>query len=86
MKRKRSKREADHAPLSELEEAIHKVFAQYGKEGGRTRARSLTPEKRSALAKRAADARWRAARSARAAEWKRFNDAKSPKLRKSKGK
>ena len=79
MKRKRSKREADHAPPSEIQEAIHRVFAQYGKEGGRTRARSLTPEERSALAKRAADARWRAARAARAAKWKRFKDAKSPK-------
>ena len=86
MNGKRSKREADHAPPSELEEAIHKVFAQYGKEGGRTRARSLTPEERSALAKRAADARWRAARAARAAEWKRFKDAKSPKPRKSRRK
>ena len=86
MKRKRSKREADHTQPSELEEAIHKVFAQYGKEGGRTRARSLTPEERSALAKRAADARWRAARAARAAEWKRFKDAKSPKPRKSREK
>ena len=86
MKRKRSKREADHAPSSEIQEAIHKVFAQYGKEGGRTRARSLTPEERSALAKRAADARWRAARAARAAEWKHFKDAKSSKPRKSRGK
>ena len=86
MKRKRSKREADHAPSSEIQEAIHKVFAQYGKEGGRTRARSLTPEERSALAKRAADARWLAARATRAAEWKRFKDAKSPKPRKSREK
>ena len=69
-----------------MQEAIHRVFSQYGKEGGRTRARSLTPEERSALAKRAADARWRAARAARAAEWKRFKDAKSPKPRKSRRK
>ncbi len=86
MNGKRSKREADHTPPSELEEAIHRRFAQYGKEGGKTRARSLTPEERSALAKRAADARWRAARAARAAEWKRFKDAKSPKPRKSRRK
>ncbi len=62
------------------------MFAQYGKEGGRTRARSLTQEERSALAKRAADARWRAARAARETEWKRFKDAKSSKPRKSRGK
>ena len=86
MKRKRSKREADHTPPSEIQEAIHKVFAQYGKEGGRTRARSLTPEERSALAKRAADARLRAVRPARAAEWKRFKDTKSPTPRRSTGK
>ena len=86
MKRKRSKREPDHTQPSALEEAIHKVFARYGKEGGRTRAQSLTQEERSALAKRAAEARWSAARAARAAEWKRFKDAKAPKSRKSRGK
>jgi hypothetical protein len=86
MKPKRSKREVDRSPPSDLEDAIRKVFAQYGKEGGRTRARSLTQEERSALAKRAADARWRAARAARETEWKRFKDAKSSKPRKSRGK
>ena len=86
MKRKRSNREVNHSSPSDLEDAIRKIFAQYGKEGGRTRARSLTPEERSALAKRAADARWRAARAARETEWKRFKDAKSSKPRKSRGK
>lgn len=86
MKRKRSKRDPDHTQPSALDVAIHKVFAQYGKQGGRTRAESLTPEERSALAKRAAEARWHADRAGREAEWKRFRAAKSSKSRTAKGK
>ena len=86
MKRKRSKRDPDHTPPSTLDAAIHKVFAQYGKQGGRARAESLTSEQRSALAKRAAEARWHADRVGREAEWKRFRAAKSPKSRTAKGK
>ena len=86
MKRRRSKRDPDHTPPSALDAAIHEVFAQYGKQGGRARAESLTSEQRSALAKRAAEARWRAEREAREAEWKRFARAKSRKSRKGRGK
>ena len=52
---------------------MRKVFSKYGQKGGAARAQSLTPAQRSALAKRAAQARWRAAREAREAEWSRFS-------------
>jgi hypothetical protein len=37
---------------------IRDYFAKFGKEGGKARARNLTPEQRKASARKAAQARW----------------------------
>jgi ubiquinone biosynthesis protein UbiJ len=37
---------------------IRDYFAKFGKEGGKTRAKNMTPEQRSASAKKAVEARW----------------------------
>lgn len=65
---------------------MRKVFARYGQKGGTARAQSLTPQQRSALAKRAAQARWRAAREAREAEWSRFSGTSPSNKGRRKGK
>ena len=83
---KRSKREPHHTGSSGLDAAVRKVFSRYGRKGGAARAESLTAEQRSALAKRAALARWRAAREAREAEWSRFSATNASKKGKRKGK
>lgn len=37
-------------------------FKAWGKKGGQTRAKEMTPERRSAIARKAAKARWKAVR------------------------
>jgi hypothetical protein len=37
---------------------IRDYFAKFGKEGGKTRAKNMTPEERSAAARKAVEARW----------------------------
>jgi hypothetical protein len=37
---------------------IRDYFAKFGKEGGKTRARNMTPEQRSESARKAVEARW----------------------------
>ena len=44
--------------MQRLSEPARRLFVQYGQRGGRTRARRLGPSRRSAIAARAARARW----------------------------
>jgi hypothetical protein len=37
---------------------LTKYFAKFGKQGGKARAKKLTPEQRKASARKAAQARW----------------------------
>jgi hypothetical protein len=43
---------------------IRDYFAKFGKEGGKARAKNLTPEQRKASARKAAEARWAKQRKA----------------------
>ena len=43
---------------------IRAYFAKFGKEGGKARAKNLTPEQRRASARKAAQARWAKPRKA----------------------
>jgi hypothetical protein len=39
-------------------ERKYKEFAEFGREGGKTRAQNMTPEQRSEAARKAVQARW----------------------------
>lgn len=43
---------------------IREYFARFGKEGGKTRAKNMTPEQRKEAARRASAARWAKAKKA----------------------
>lgn len=45
-----------------IPDAVREQFRRYGREGGRRRAARLSPERRSAIARRAAATRWTRAR------------------------
>ena len=49
----------EHDPEAEaMREFARKLGQRGGKKGGKARAEKLTPEQRSAIAKKAAEARW----------------------------
>jgi hypothetical protein len=42
---------------------IRDYFAKFGKQGGKTRARNMTPEERKEASRKASEARWKKAKT-----------------------
>lgn len=57
--KKRSYHHLSNAPVSK---AVEQALKELGRLGGQTRAKRLTAEQRSAIAKKAAEARWKGRR------------------------
>jgi hypothetical protein len=52
------------------EKEIREYFAKFGKQGGKARAKNMSPERRKEIAAKAAKARWAKARQKKAKEKK----------------